>query len=291
MTGKQPSFLGIGAQHAGTSWLHRNLARHPEVWLPAAKELHYFDAMRPGADSYDPPLHRRLRKFVHKRNRTNSLLFLGNTLILRARLRSTLRYILGQRNDRWYVRLFPKDRVSGEITPEYMSIPPKVIEEVHGLNPEMKIILLLRNPIDRTWSHARRVLRRQPEVSKEESLRLTLLRGGLLRSDYVSAVTNWRRVFGNDRLFIGFYDDLVKSPRDLFRSILQFLGVSCDDRFIPSDIDKAHNTGPKRDLPEHIAAELAATYRDQLRELDALVGGHASAWRAAAEEMMVPQQT
>jgi hypothetical protein len=38
-----PNFLGIGAQRAGTSWLARNLMQHPQVYLPHAKELHFFD--------------------------------------------------------------------------------------------------------------------------------------------------------------------------------------------------------------------------------------------------------
>ena len=38
-----PSFLCIGAQKAATSWLHKNLLEHPDVWMPPLKELHYFD--------------------------------------------------------------------------------------------------------------------------------------------------------------------------------------------------------------------------------------------------------
>lgn len=39
-----PDVLGIGAQKAGTTWLHENLGRHPEVFVPErVKEVHYFD--------------------------------------------------------------------------------------------------------------------------------------------------------------------------------------------------------------------------------------------------------
>ena len=37
-----PDFIGIGAQKAGTTWLHRNLQLHPQIWMPR-KEVHYFD--------------------------------------------------------------------------------------------------------------------------------------------------------------------------------------------------------------------------------------------------------
>ena len=38
-----PSFLGIGVQKGGTSWLYENLRCHPELFLPDQKELHFFD--------------------------------------------------------------------------------------------------------------------------------------------------------------------------------------------------------------------------------------------------------
>ena len=40
---KGPDFLIIGAQRAGTTWLHRVLRQHPSLWLAPVKELHYFD--------------------------------------------------------------------------------------------------------------------------------------------------------------------------------------------------------------------------------------------------------
>ena len=42
-------FLGIGAQKAGTSWLHAMLSQHPKLALPKDKELHYWDKQYPQA--------------------------------------------------------------------------------------------------------------------------------------------------------------------------------------------------------------------------------------------------
>ncbi len=39
---KKPDFIGIGAQKAGTSWLHACLYEHPQIYMPASKELHFF---------------------------------------------------------------------------------------------------------------------------------------------------------------------------------------------------------------------------------------------------------
>lgn len=37
-----PNFIGVGTQRAATTWLHHCLAEHPQVFVPDAKELHYF---------------------------------------------------------------------------------------------------------------------------------------------------------------------------------------------------------------------------------------------------------
>ena len=38
-----PQFLIIGAQKAGTTWMHEMLGEHPDVFMPTPKELHFFD--------------------------------------------------------------------------------------------------------------------------------------------------------------------------------------------------------------------------------------------------------
>jgi hypothetical protein len=44
MTGTLPRFLGIGAQRAGTTWLHKQLRKHRDIFLPSErKEIHFFD--------------------------------------------------------------------------------------------------------------------------------------------------------------------------------------------------------------------------------------------------------
>lgn len=51
-----PDFLGIGVPRSGTTWLHKALSAHPDVWLPVRrKEVHYFDRyFDRGAAWYEP---------------------------------------------------------------------------------------------------------------------------------------------------------------------------------------------------------------------------------------------
>jgi hypothetical protein len=48
-----PQFICIGAQRAGTTWLHECLSEHPQVFVPVEKELHFFDRFyHKGIDFY-----------------------------------------------------------------------------------------------------------------------------------------------------------------------------------------------------------------------------------------------
>ena len=88
-TDKGPDFLVIGAQRAGTTWLHRVLRQHPSLWLPPVKELHYFDRLETKRTILDPKERRRVG--------LKRLLSLDPWLI---------NYWLRARSDEWYARLF-----------------------------------------------------------------------------------------------------------------------------------------------------------------------------------------
>jgi hypothetical protein len=294
---KRPSFLGIGAPRSGTTWLHHNLRSHPQIWLPPLKELHYFDMQRRGAARLYP-IRRTDVRFLGRQWPISPWL-LGRFWYLKharsllggrraqAGLGWRLRYMFGFRSDRWYASLFRDDCVSGEITPGYMLLARPVIEDVYKLNPDMKIVLLLRDPVSRAWSSARKQLRNRLKRTSEEPLRQLVDSPGFrLRGDYVTAVNNWRSVFGEQQVFIGFFDDLVKAPRGLLRSIYRFLGVSADDEFVPATAEKVFSagSGPARELPEGLRAHMYAGYLDQLRELAKMLGGPVSKWLANAEE-------
>jgi hypothetical protein len=122
---ERPHFLGIGAQKAATTWLHRCLRAHPDLWLPPIKELHYFthrahDLRRGVAGRLigQDWVNRRLRRILKPR------LLSDLRRLDPAGLRWDLRFFLGARSDTWYESLFGEGagRVTGEITPEYSSL-------------------------------------------------------------------------------------------------------------------------------------------------------------------------
>lgn len=55
--GRKPDFLGLGAQKAATSWIHACLYEHPQVFMPAGKEVHFFSRhYEKGLDWYEGQL-------------------------------------------------------------------------------------------------------------------------------------------------------------------------------------------------------------------------------------------
>ena len=61
-----PTFLGVGAPRTGTTWLHSNLRRHPDIWMTPVKEVHYFDKRhlhRRDNQFYRSHLRKRMRRY------------------------------------------------------------------------------------------------------------------------------------------------------------------------------------------------------------------------------------
>ena len=147
-----PDFLVIGAMRGGTSFLYHYLTQHPMVLPAFRKEVRYFDR------SY--------------RQRKHPFLWYRSFFPLRASLRA-----LGRRR---------KHRcVTGEATPSYLfleTVPPRVLFTV----PHVRLIAMLRNPVDRALSHYFLECRRHRELlppkeallAEEERVDLLLRNGG-----------------------------------------------------------------------------------------------------------------
>lgn len=263
-----PDFLCIGAQKSGTTWLHDNLVRHPQIWLPPIKEIHYFD--RPH-DSLTARLFGqavRLRKGRQHLRRTVRHSITGHAS---ARdLAWAWRYALGRRSDDWYASLFEQRPgfVTGEICPGYARLSVEVIQRIGRLMPEGRIVYLLRHPIERAWSAAVmhfndsgvRDFRRTDPIEIEAWLGRPKT---LEHAGYVGAIERWRSVFA-DRLLIGFYDELRADPGQFLGRIQRFLGVRED---APKEVAKQRNAGNWTEIPERFVPLLEELFADELRRL------------------------
>ncbi len=287
-----PDFLGIGAQKAGTTWLHHNLARHPQIWMPPTKELHYFD--------HDPPSLRR-RLFAKPAHLATARQHLREQLLKSLRgapdrdLGWALRYCLGCRSDAWYASLFPEEgeKKRGEICPGYARLSAEQVGHVHALMPRARIVYLLRNPLERTWS-AVAMRFRKPRfggdvgAASEEQLRAFMLGPKVARhGDYLANLAAWRSHYPEEQIFIGFFDRLREDPRTFLREILEFLGVDSSEEAIPEDVEERRNPGRDERPPEHLLRLLARHHHEQIRALHAhFANPWTERWLAEAERYL-----
>jgi hypothetical protein len=107
---EQLDFIVAGAQKCGTTALHYQLERHPQIALPNKEELHFFDNEESFATDLD----------------------------------------YGQLHESFHPN--PGAKVAGESTPVYLYWRP-AIERIWNYDKNIKLIILLRNPVDRAFSH------------------------------------------------------------------------------------------------------------------------------------------
>ena len=173
-------------------------------------------------------------------------------------------------DDEWYGRIFswaPADRLCGEITPDYCVLSDAGIAHLLRFNPRMKLILLLRDPIERTWSHIRMAQRHAGDqsVSAEEAWACWNLRDF---SNYHDILSRWRRHCRPSDLCVSFLDHIASEPFTVLHKICDFLGVQFDKNFFPRACEAIH-VGDSADLPASLYEIMRSFYRDVIRDLAA----------------------
>jgi Sulfotransferase family len=289
-----PTFLGIGAPRAGTTWLHANLGKHPEIWLTPVKEVHYFDSRhrkRRRNNFYRRHLRKRARRYTSVATYRDR--WRDGTLL--SQLAWDIHFFVPTRTNRWYERIFQPGpgQIAGEITPAYSILKRDIVEEIREINPDLRVIYLLRDPIERSWSSAISELARRRGRSPERITDKQLLRhfertAHVLRTDYVRTFETWEGVFGRDQMFVGFLDEIQEDPRDLLLRLYRFLGVSDSEEHIPAGLNRKVNASRAYStaIPEHFRVHLAELYLPQLRELSDRFGEPVTGWLRRAEDSL-----
>jgi hypothetical protein len=279
-----PHFLGIGAQRSGSTWLHRNLQACSDIWLPPVKELHYFDELR-----NRPLFNQRFRKQrVNIATRYLRALRHLDTSTLMPRWDA--RFLLRVPNDRWYCSLFRAGtgRICGEITPAYSTLDKSSVEHIHGLLPNTKIIFVMRDPVERAWSQARKDLPRvfakpMDQIAKEDVFAWFASPWCQLRTNYVRTLNIWRGAFGSEAMYLDFYESVKIEPDAMLSRILRFVGAKGSVTPESETTQKVVNRGREAAMPAEYQKHLAQLYLPMLEQLALDIGGVAEQWRSRNE--------
>ena len=160
----------VGATKAGTTWLYRYLHDHPDCGMPAVKEAHYwdtFDADR--LDKQQTAFRVRLREMRAQKRRAIDAgrHWQADNMDRRINeMKSLVATLDGPRvDDSAYLDWLMKGRgdaqLVGDMTPNYATLDDATLERMRDAAPDSKFILLIRDPLDRLWSHIRMQARRQ----------------------------------------------------------------------------------------------------------------------------------
>jgi len=134
----------------------------------------------------------------------------------------------------WYISQFPDNKsfkAIGEISVDYMYYE-HIAEDIFNFNPNMKILFILRNPVDRAYSAYwmnKRHKSNMPEF--QEFIRVD--HEFIDRGFYYNQIERYFEFFNkNIKIFI--YEDLLKNPEAFIKEVYSFLNV--DDGFIPQTL-------------------------------------------------------
>lgn len=266
-----PDFFVIGPQRTGTTWLARELAKQKRVFMTPEKEPHFFCH-----------LHREGEVGFRSRDLAWYL-----QMYVPAPPKSLREKIS---------RLFVSDDhvCRGEATATYaVGVEESVIQDIVAVKPDLKVILMFRDPIQRAWSHAkkdllnvdswedyfrkegRRTYKKPEEVSDEKFLELMNSEYHVACGRMAGLYEKWNRYFPADQIFIGAFDDVHEQPANLLRRVMQFLtgsdAVQLDDEFkaVVSSTDKH---GQERDIPQRFLAFLTDLFAGEREKAEAICG-------------------
>jgi len=262
----RPDFLCVGAQKAGTSWLYRQLELHPDFWMPPVKELHYLDN-----------LNRTKRRWPPRSKDERDACFLESIKDLSMRSHIDLDN---------YGRLFRHKGplLSGDISPAYSTLTDEIIERVVDHFPNLKVVFLARDPVERAWSQLSMGVRlgmiNKFDAKDPEEVICNLLNPGVLvRSHPSKIVARWKRYVRPENFRIYFFDDLKENPTELRRSILRFLGGDPDKR--SGGLKPHDNNDAGRDklrLTAKVRDRMARFFEHELKACASELGGRAKSW-------------
>ena len=248
-------FIVAGAQKSGTTALRYFLKQHSQIVLPDRQELHFFDdeEIFSGPVDYEL-LHRHI-------GRVQSWLL--------------------------PVRLGP---IAGDVTPSYLYWKP-AMERIRNYNPLIKLIILLRNPIDRAFAHwnMQRFKDREPldflDALKEEPRRiaqpLTIESRRFAYVDrgfYSEQLERVFKFFPREQVRIVKFEDFRDRKRATLNGIFEFLGV----KPLRAVRDKDRNVVPyERAMTPEERKYLWTIFAVEIAKLEQMLGWDCSDWKAS----------
>jgi hypothetical protein len=231
---KKPDFFIGGAARCATTSIYNYLKEHPEIFMCPVKEPNFFSKdidTNKFVKGYKRVLNLNIKEYIKgKMDRIIHIAFVK------------------EKSD--YLKLFnnaKKEKAIGEASTLYL-FSKVAAKEIYRFNKNSKIIIVLRNPIERTYSHylmdySNNITNKifieiindyNPKLKKEWGTDSLCIEASL----YYNQIKRYTDIFPRKNIHICFFEDLEKDPMNFIKKIYGFLGV--DSNFSPN-IEEKHN--------------------------------------------------
>jgi hypothetical protein len=253
--GRKVNFLVVGTQKGATTALHTYLQEHPQICMSQPKEVHYFD---------------------------NERLF-----------RSHIPRSILNNYYRTFFNPLPHHKSIGESTPIYMYWS-HCAERIWEYNPDMKIIMILRNPIDRAFSHWNMERSRSADSAsfsdairqERQRCRSTLplqhrVFSYIDRGFYSEQIRRLWRYFPKSNTLALKTEELKKNPSGTLGQVTDFLEL---DSFPKVQSKEVHVLPYVSSLPESDRDYLSTIFRFEIRTLEQMLGWDCADWLVSSSK-------
>ncbi len=252
-----PDFLIVGPQRTGTTWLHAHLRYHPDIMLAEPKELFFFSSLKTAGS----------RRFPSN-ELADYLRYFHEPL-----WRVLYRHLMSL----WRYREPYRPKVRGEATASYAALDPDVIADITTLRPDVKVILMIRNPVERAWSHAKKDLvrnrgRRFEDVSPDEFERFFADPYQRQCARVTENIDHWAAALQPGHLLVALYDDVDAQPEALLLRVMSFLGVRSGRRYVSREVRDRVNPTQESTVPDRYRSFLEDLLREDIAQLQEQLG-------------------
>lgn len=220
---KLPNFFIVGAAKSGTSSLYFYLKQHPEIYLSPIKETFYF-CKDINKKNFKKPF--KEKKYVDLN------LYLNHPKL-------ELKHIAYVEKWKYYSQLFREvqnEKAIGEICNGYL-YSKNAAKNIYKTIPKAKILMILRNPIERAFSHflmdlrdgrqenrnfLESVLKDFHQKEKGWGINYLYIDLGL----YYNQVKRYFDIFPKQNIKVILFDDFQKNVETTLKNIFEFIGVN-----------------------------------------------------------------
>ncbi|WP_306151178.1 sulfotransferase [Roseovarius sp. MMSF_3281] len=270
-------FLSVGSMKAGTTWLHQQLAGHPEIYFSPEKEIHYF--ADPHAKSY-MSLEGRISRY--QRVVGNLKAERMNPHVQRNLAWYATRYLAPVVDDDWYYSLFddrPPQKKNASYPADFSNLYAVMDDadwsRVLGLADDVRVIYTMRHPGKRLWSNFKFSYEFSGQGHVLESLSEADYAaffddpGTKSHADYASIIESLHRNLSDAAVQLLFFENMRQEPLQTLRLIESFLEIP-EHSYREQALQRKVNPSSAIEVPAYFAERADEICVNQIAQLQKL---------------------